>query len=339
VSWPGGNPLELYPNPVAVDSRLSITQRFAPPVVTSYIERDGQQLPLAGNILRGCPAGDDDTLVVRLDFDDAAMSGTPEILPESIVLATDGHDYVFFDDNSNDTAGTAANGYQVTLRRSQVGGCNLAQSDPLPLVMSYLGVRIGSVADLRVHSNDFTGDGWTNLLDVQLFAGYFGGSPESVDDYLCADLFHDGTVDLSDVVHFAVHYSHASPNAAAGAGPDFVADTRTGVLPATSAAVRSGETGPAKGRGMRRVFPNPFNPSVTIEYALDQPARVSLRIHDLAGRLVATLVDEYQRPRGGNESVVWDGRNRQGRRAASGLYFWRLAIGAEVETGRMMLIE
>lgn len=96
---------------------------------------------------------------------------------------------------------------------------------------------------------------------------------------------------------------------------------------------------PSGRRGIRRVFPNPFNPSVTIEYALDQPAWVSLRIHDLAGRLVATLVHEHQAPRGENLSVVWDGNNSQGRKAASGLYFWRLAIGDQVETGRMMLIE
>ena len=96
---------------------------------------------------------------------------------------------------------------------------------------------------------------------------------------------------------------------------------------------------PAKGKGIQRVFPNPFNPSVTIEYALDHPARVSLQIHDLAGRLIATLVDEYQIPQGGNLSAVWDGNNSQGRRSSSGLYFWRLAIRGQVETGRMLMIE
>jgi hypothetical protein len=100
-----------------------------------------------------------------------------------------------------------------------------------------------------------------------------------------------------------------------------------------------GEQIRANRHGIQRVFPNPFNPSVTIEYALDHPAQVTLQIHDLAGRLVATLVNMYQTPHGGTLSAVWDGRNSNGRRTSSGLYFWRLAIGEQVESGRMMLIK
>ncbi len=44
-------------------------------------------------------------------------------------------------------------------------------------------------------------------------------------------------------------------------------------------------------------------------------------------------------PQGGNLAAVWDRKNSQGGRSASGLYFWRLVIGEQVETGRMMLIE
>jgi M6 family metalloprotease-like protein len=458
VRWPGDNPLELYSNTVALDSRLSITQRFAPPVVSSYIERDGQQLPIAENTLRGCPAGDDDVLVIMLDFDDASMENTPQVLPEQISLITDGLDFRFYDDTSLDTPGTPANGYQVTLRRSQVGSCNLPNSDPPPMEIRYLDMPVGSIAGLGVQSSDITGDGWVNLMDLPLFAGFFSGQPENLTDYYCGDFVHDGAVDLLDVTHFAVHFSHLSPNAGAGSGPKIVSDARISFLPETSASVHVGEirmqvllesgtsinavavvlggkvgdytvvgweadpglanrsllTGrekstsgewvlmgmnlekettrplkmgvlilapslesgllaampvagdfnllageiltaegvveslletdgsdpmPAKGKGIQRVFPNPFNPSVTIEYALDHPARVSLQIHDLAGRLVATLVDEYQVPQGGNLSAVWDGNNNQGGRSSSGLYFWRLAIGGQVETGRMMLIE
>ncbi len=96
---------------------------------------------------------------------------------------------------------------------------------------------------------------------------------------------------------------------------------------------------PVNRNGIQRVFPNPFNPSVTIEYALDHPAQVSLQVHDLAGRLVATLVNKFQTPQGGTLSAVWDGKNSSGRKTSSGLYFWRLAIGDQVESGRMMLIK
>ncbi len=91
--------------------------------------------------------------------------------------------------------------------------------------------------------------------------------------------------------------------------------------------------------GMQKVYPNPFNPSVTIEYALDRSAEVTLQIHDLAGRLVTTLVSEQQSARDSNYSVVWNGRNSSGQRTSSGLYFWRLSIDGQVETGRMVMIK
>ena len=103
--------------------------------------------------------------------------------------------------------------------------------------------------------------------------------------------------------------------------------------------VDGGDQVPAYRQGVQRVFPNPFNPSVTIEYALDRPAQVTLQVHDVAGRLVATLVDKYQTSGGGIQTAVWDGKNSSGRKASSGVYFWRLAIGEQVETGRMMLIK
>jgi hypothetical protein len=68
--------------------------------------------------------------------------------------------------------------------------------------------------------------------------------------------------------------------------------------------------------------PNPFNPSTTIVYSVPQEQHVDLVIHDVAGRLVRTLVSA-QMPAGRHE-IVWDGTNTQGTRVGSGIYFYTL---------------
>jgi hypothetical protein len=84
-------------------------------------------------------------------------------------------------------------------------------------------------------------------------------------------------------------------------------------------------------------LPNPFHGSTRIAYALTQPGRVRLSIYDLAGRHVATLVDEL-RNAGGHEAV-WDGHDAIGRRAAAGMYVYRLQSGTERSARRMLRLD
>ncbi len=71
-------------------------------------------------------------------------------------------------------------------------------------------------------------------------------------------------------------------------------------------------------------YPNPFNPATTITYALPVRGRVWLRIYDVLGREVCTLVEEEQQP--GVKSVRWNSKTRYGLQAASGVYFVRLDV-------------
>ena len=84
-------------------------------------------------------------------------------------------------------------------------------------------------------------------------------------------------------------------------------------------------------------YPNPFNPSTTIKFAVPQAGRVSLNVYDLAGRLVRTLVDADLPA--ADHAVVWDGRDLTGRQVASGTYYYRLNADGFVETKQMMLIK
>jgi hypothetical protein len=84
-------------------------------------------------------------------------------------------------------------------------------------------------------------------------------------------------------------------------------------------------------------FPNPFNPSTNIRFGLEKSGHVSLRIYDAAGRLVVNLIDESRRA--GTYVVDWDGRDGQGYRVASGVYFYRLIAGDFTRTRKMVLLQ
>jgi len=81
-------------------------------------------------------------------------------------------------------------------------------------------------------------------------------------------------------------------------------------------------------------YPNPFNPSTTIRYALSVDSPVSVRVYNMLGQEVATLVDGFQKA--GEQSVVWHGVNNFGQSVASGLYIYRLQAGNTVMTQKML---
>lgn len=84
--------------------------------------------------------------------------------------------------------------------------------------------------------------------------------------------------------------------------------------------------------------PNPFNPVTAIQY--DVPARggwVTLRIYDVSGRLLATLVDGEETA--GVKRVTWNGTDTRGRKVASGIYFYRLEAPGFMQTRKMVLVQ
>ncbi|CAG1772904.1 hypothetical protein BAC2_03221 [uncultured bacterium] len=72
-------------------------------------------------------------------------------------------------------------------------------------------------------------------------------------------------------------------------------------------------------------FPNPFNPTTTIEYQLPVAGTVQIRMFNLAGQLVRVLDEGYRSA--GTHSMVWDGSDEAGRTLASGVYVYQIAFG------------
>ena len=83
-------------------------------------------------------------------------------------------------------------------------------------------------------------------------------------------------------------------------------------------------------------FPNPFNPRTTIRFDLPETGRVRLSVHDVAGRLIRTLVDTDLDS--GGHDAAWDGCDAAGRAVGSGIYLARVAFGGRVEAVRMVLV-
>lgn len=84
-------------------------------------------------------------------------------------------------------------------------------------------------------------------------------------------------------------------------------------------------------------YPNPFNPATTIKFATPLNGMVDLKIYDLAGRHVRTLV--HGEKTAGYHSVMWDGTDHKGRGVASGAYYYRLQAAGFEETQKMLLIK
>lgn len=86
-----------------------------------------------------------------------------------------------------------------------------------------------------------------------------------------------------------------------------------------------------------RSQPNPFQRSTTIDYQIPQSGRVSVKVYNIAGQTVRTLVDCRQPA--GVYFVTWDGRNESDRRAAPGIFLCRLETGATRAVMRMVLVK
>ncbi len=88
--------------------------------------------------------------------------------------------------------------------------------------------------------------------------------------------------------------------------------------------------------GAVAVYPNPFNPRVNLVLTLNQRGHATVVVFDVAGRLQRELhVGELST---GEHVLVWDGKDRQGRSAPSGTYFYRVVAGVDTATGKLLLV-
>lgn len=164
---------------------------------------------------------------------------------------------------------------------------------------------------------------------VEVEGGGFGGGPaigytlaaNGVPGWMSAE--GQDWVQLNEEFGFAVE-------------PIFV-DRETGMMVKSGA---SGEEQPEVVKvatSFQPAVPNPFNPSTTLSFSLQDDSHVELKVFNLKGELVASLLN--QRFTQGTHSVVWDGKSKEGRKVSSGVYFARLTAGRYSFTQRLVLVQ
>lgn len=88
---------------------------------------------------------------------------------------------------------------------------------------------------------------------------------------------------------------------------------------------------------LERVYPNPFGKITNIKYQISKSGQVSLKIYNVLGQEVRTLVSGHQMA--GYYNLIWDGKDSYGHQAANGVYLYQLTAGEFTATGKMMLIK
>ena len=199
---------------------------------------------------------------------------------------------------------------------------------------------------------DVNGDGVVNIQDLVLVSANFGQTGQNA-----ADVNRDGAVNIQDLVLVAGEFGAeaAAPSAwqrISGRVPSratveqwliqayhlSLTDVRSQrgifLLERLLAALVPKET------ALLANYPNPFNPETWIPYQLAKPAEVTLTIYAVDGRMVRQLTLGHQ-PAGmyhnKKRAAYWDGRNAQGEKVASGVYFYTLSAG-EFSATRKLLI-
>ena len=97
------------------------------------------------------------------------------------------------------------------------------------------------------------------------------------------------------------------------------------------------EVGLPKSFALSQNYPNPFNPSTTVDYQVAERSHVSLKVYDVRGRLVRTLVNGVKDA--GNYSIQWDGTDTSGQQISSGIYLYTLETDNFRSTKKMVVLK
>jgi len=103
----------------------------------------------------------------------------------------------------------------------------------------------------------------------------------------------------------------------------------------TSTGINDVQTNNASAYKLIGNYPNPFNPSTTIEFTIPSSQKTSVAIYDILGREIRTLYNKQLN--GGSHSVVWDGKDNTGSIVNSGIYIYRIKTADKTLAGKMIL--
>jgi len=142
-----------------------------------------------------------------------------------------------------------------------------------------------------------------------------------------------------DTIEVSVHFYPDTNTAGTGnvqiqlgslSNPDVrttINETATTVLTAVK-----NDSKPVRNFELKQNFPNPFNPSTNISYTVPQRSHVSLKVYNITGKEIATLVNSEKEP--GNYNI-----NFNGSKLSSGIYFYEITAGSYSSVRKMILLK
>ncbi len=242
-----------------------------------------------------------------------------------------------FDTHNNKTSRTAAPGEMIDAYLVLSG---MAASEGI----GAFAAQLRTSENVVVHERNIIGQALDLSQDGSLVGGY--ATPRSAEGNAPLKLMHLRiSVTDESPAHFWLEAGQMSglddPAVVLG---DEMAAVRpvSGSVTAPVAALNdeefalAGET-PVASHLTLSIAPNPFNPMTEIRFSLPTTGQVDLRIFDTRGKLVKTLAGEVMTA--GVHTLVWNGIDHSGRRAASGVYFSNLRTDAGTVMQKMMLVK
>lgn len=197
---------------------------------------------------------------------------------------------------------------------------NVQADDVLKFYLKYFN-GFGDVLDILISTETNAREDFTTVVDVLDFTGS-SNNDWTMYEYSLSDFVAEGT----DIyIAFREHVEDTSVE-----GDALFLDLVEVVGQVTS--VEEDIIGPEL-FALKQNYPNPFNPTTKITFQLEQNSKVSLKVYDLLGQEVATLLDD-ENYSAGSHTINFDGSN-----LANGVYFYRLESGAFIATRRMTILK
>ncbi len=186
-------------------------------------------------------------------------------------------------------------------------------------IFSYAGIRKGDFINAQSYFFPVEGEGHIGFVNSVYGTRSFSGDGMLMEVSLTANrdgVFSSDMVSLSDAVFVNSNYIKET----------ILSTSETGLSTDAPTVFELSQN-----------FPNPFNPTTTINFSVPQNGNVSLKIYDVLGRHVATLVDgSYS---AGNYNLMWNATDVNGNLVSNGVYFYKLEAGSHRATKRMLFLK
>jgi hypothetical protein len=226
-----------------------------------------------------------------------------------------------------DRCGTIGHAVKVIFRVATLGmgapdtiAVNGEPNNQLPHVISWVIPSINRMRDDGVSPDATAGDG------IYTVAVTF---PDSSGKYVEYKYLHNRTYECATTGNRVIYLDDAYN---ASSNPQIIDLAYFNSCVTTDVPTET----PVVPLALHQNYPNPFNPATVISFVAPSMGRAVLKVYDVKGALVRTLLDDFVAV--GEVRVRWDGKDESGRGVSSGVYFYELRIGNERVSRKMVLL-